>query len=89
MHFSACGFNFEKYYLWEVEYQRANGHTVSRMTAHIVWTTKYRYPVLVGDIQLRCRTILKQVCEAEDVVILKGVVSKEHIHIEYHPARDI
>lgn len=74
-----------------MEYQRTNSHTVSRLTAHIVWATKYRYPVLRGDIQVRCRTILKQVCEAEDVLILKGVVSKDHIHmhIEYRPSRDI
>ena len=68
--------------------QRVNGHSVSRLTAHIVWSTKYRYSVLEGDIQMRCRTILVQICESEDVIILKGVVSKDHIHmlIEYRPS---
>jgi len=68
--------------------QRVNGHSVSRLTAHIVWSTKYRYSVLEGDIQIRCRTILVQICESEDVIILKGVVSKDHIHmhIEYRPS---
>ena len=71
--------------------QRTNGHTVSRLTAHIVWSTKYRYSVLEGDIQLRCRSILVQVCDAEDVVILKGVVSKDHVHmhIEYRPSQSM
>ena len=71
--------------------QRINGHTVSRLTAHIVWSTKYRYSVLEGDIQLRCRTILVQVCDAEDVIILKGVVSKDHVHmhIEYRPSQSM
>ena len=64
-----------------MEKQRTSGHTVSKLTVHIVWSTKYRYSVLQGDIQKRCRSILKQICESEDVVILKGVVSKEHIHI--------
>jgi len=27
---------------------RYSGHTVSRLTVHIVWVTKYRYEVLVG-----------------------------------------
>lgn len=74
-----------------VEYQRINGHTVSRLTAHIVWSTKYRYSVLEGDIKVRCRTILIQVCEAEGVQILKGVVSKDHVHmhIEYRPSQDV
>jgi putative transposase len=58
-----------------------NGHMVSDLTVHIVWATKYRYPVLLGDIQQRCREIIIQICEAEDVIILKGVVSKDHIHI--------
>ena len=74
-----------------MDFQRTNGHSVSRLTAHLVWVTKYRYPVLEGDIKMRCRTILIQVCEAEDIQILKGVVSKDHIHmhIEYRPSQDI
>ena len=65
--------------------QRYNGHTVTRMTVHIVWITKYRYPVLQGDIQSRCRSLIMQICDTEDVTILKGVVSKDHVHmhIEY------
>ena len=67
--------------------QRNGSHRVSIMTAHIVWVTKYRYHVLTGDVQKRCREILIQICDSEDVKILKGVVSKEHIHmhIEYPP----
>ncbi|GFO73513.1 putative transposase [Bathymodiolus japonicus methanotrophic gill symbiont] len=67
--------------------QRRSGHTVTRFTAHLVWVTKYRYPVLKGDIKKRCRELIIQVCDAEDVQILKGVVSKDHVHmhIEYPP----
>ena len=61
--------------------QRAYAHTVSDLIVHIVWSTKYRYRVLQGDIQKRCREILKQISEAEDIVILKGVVSQDHIHM--------
>jgi putative transposase len=68
-----------------VNSQRYNGHTISRMTVHLVWVTKYRYPVLQGDIQSRCRSLIMQICDTEDVTILKGVVSKDHVHmhIEY------
>ena len=70
---------------------RYGGHTVSRLTVHLVWVTKYRYKVLTGDIQKRCRELLIQVCDAEDVRILSGVVSKDHIHIhiEYPPSVSI
>ena len=65
--------------------QRRSGHTVTILKVHLVWVTNYRYPVLKGDIQKRCRELLIQICDAEDVRILKGVVSKDHIHmhIEY------
>ncbi len=40
---------------------------------------------------MRCRTLLIQICEAEDVRILKGVVAKDHVHmhIEYRPSQSI
>ena len=61
------------------------------MTVHLVWVTKYRYKVLTGGIQKRCRELLIQVCDTEDVRILSGVVSKDHIHmhIEYPPSVSI
>ncbi len=70
---------------------RYGSHTVTRFTVHLVWITKYRYHVLKGDIQKRCRELLIQVCDSEDVRILKGVVSKDHVHmhIEYPPSKSI
>lgn len=74
-----------------MSYQRHNSHNVSHLTAHIVWVTKYRYAVLEGDIKYRCRELLRQGCESMDVKILKGVVSKDHIHmhVEYSPKLSI
>ncbi len=71
--------------------QRRMGHTVSVLTAHIVWVTKYRFQVLKGDVQFRCRDLVKQICDTEDVRILKGVISKDHVHIhvEYRPSQSI
>ena len=60
---------------------RYSGHTVTRLTVHVVWVTKYRYKVLQGDVQERCRELLIQVCDTEDVRILGGVVSKDHVHM--------
>ncbi len=47
----------------------------------MVWVTKYRYPVLKGEVQKRCRALLIQDCDALDIKILKGVVSKDHVHM--------
>jgi putative transposase len=60
---------------------RHSSHGVHSLQVHIVWITKYRYQVLQGDIQLRCREIIRQTCNSLDIVILKGVVSKDHIHL--------
>ena len=70
---------------------RHGSHSVTRLTVHIVWVTKYRYKVLEGDIQKRCRELIMQVCDAEDVKILRGAVSKDHVHmlIEYGPSMSI
>ncbi|MEO1133375.1 MAG: IS200/IS605 family transposase [Cyanobacteria bacterium J06639_1] len=70
---------------------RRGSHSVSRLTAHLVWVTKYRYPVLKGEIQQRCRELIIQICDSEDVRIVKGIVSKDHVHmlIEYPPVKSI
>jgi putative transposase len=62
-------------------YNRYVTHTTNSMTAHFVWITKYRYKVLKSDIQLRTRELIQQICNANDVKILKGVVSADHVHI--------
>lgn len=70
---------------------RRSSHTVSNLSCHMVWATKYRYHVLKGDLKQRCRDLLIQICDTENVHILKGVVSKDHIHmhIEYPPSLSI
>ena len=63
------------------QYYRKTTHTTFDCTYHIVWITKYRYPVLVGDISVRVRDLVRQICQENQVEILRGVVSRDHIHI--------
>jgi putative transposase len=60
---------------------RYGSHTVYDIEYHFVWVTKYRYHVLVGDVALRVRELVRQTCEAFEIRILKGAVSKDHVHI--------
>lgn len=60
---------------------RYGSHTVFRIEYHFVWVTKYRYHVLHGDVALRVRELVRQTCEAFEIEIIKGVVSKDHVHI--------
>ena len=60
---------------------RYGTHTVFKIEYHFVWVTKYRYRVLQGDVALRVRELVKQTCQAFEIEILRGVVSKDHVHI--------
>lgn len=60
---------------------RYGSHTVYKIEYHFVWVTKYRYKVLHGDVGQRVRELVRQTCEAFELRILKGVVSKDHVHI--------
>jgi putative transposase len=57
----------------------------------VVFCTKYRYRVLRGEVQERCRDLIRQVCDGLDVRILKGVVSTDHVHLHlsYPPKHSV
>ena len=48
---------------------------------HLVWITRYRYKVLTGDVRVRVRAIIRQVCAENGVEIIKGVLSTDHVHM--------
>jgi putative transposase len=72
---------------------RYGSHTVFNIEYHFVWVTKYRYKVLTGDVATRVRELIRQICEIFEIRIIKGVVSKDHIHVlvsaprRWHPVR--
>jgi REP element-mobilizing transposase RayT len=45
-----------------------------------VWVTKYRYHVLAGEVKLRVRELIRQICQQHDLLIEQGHVSKDHVH---------
>ncbi len=60
---------------------RHGAHTKFEIHVHIVWVTKYRKPIMTGEVGSRVRELIRQVCRDEDVEILKGSVSKDHVHV--------
>ena len=60
---------------------RYGSHTVFNIEYHFVWVAKYRYKVLTEDVALRVRELVRQTCESFEIQIIKGVVSKDHVHI--------
>ena len=51
------------------------------MKVDLVWCTKYRHKALQQDVACRIRDLLRQICEANDIQIVKGHVSKDRIHL--------
>jgi putative transposase len=60
---------------------RYGSHTVFNIEYHFVWVTKYRYKVLSGEVALRVKELVRQSCEAFEINIISGVVSKDHVHV--------
>lgn len=60
---------------------RKTSHSTYDLKYHIVWITKYRKKVLTGQIAERVRTLIREICNQNDVEILKGHVSKDHVHL--------
>ena len=60
---------------------RNGSHTVCNIKYHFVWITKYRYKILQGKIAYRLRELLKQGCDAKGLEIVRGSISKDHVHM--------
>jgi len=60
---------------------RKGSHTLYDLKYHIVWTTKYRKPILTEERGKRVRDLIREICLTNNVKILRGHVSKDHIHI--------
>jgi putative transposase len=60
---------------------RHSGHALCDIKYHLVWITKYRYKILRGEVAERARDLIRQICQAREVVILRGSVSPDHIHM--------
>jgi putative transposase len=56
-------------------------HTVFHHRYHVVWVPKYRFKVLHGAVRERVREIVRQVCDEMGVTIMKGVLSRDHVHL--------
>ena len=60
---------------------RKTSHVIYECKYHICWLSKYRYPVLAGKVGLRVRELIRQIAVANEVEIITGVVSSDHVHI--------
>ena len=60
---------------------RKLSHVVYKCDYHIVWTPKYRYRVLFGEIKRLVEKDLRMLCEWKGVEIIEMNVQIDHIHL--------
>ena len=60
---------------------RHGSHSVFMIHLHVVWITKYREAILKGDVAHRVRDLIREICRSDDVEIMKGRVSSDHVHL--------
>ena len=48
---------------------------------HVVFTTKYRRPVMRGEVAVRLRELIREICKVNEIEILRGHVSPDHVHL--------
>lgn len=61
-------------------YKRGS-HAVWACQYHLVWITKYRYAVLVGDVALRAREVLREIARSLEMTIYAGAINRDHVHM--------
>jgi REP-associated tyrosine transposase len=64
-----------------MENYKSGSHTRHDLKVHLVWITKYRKPVLRGEIAVRVRDLIREICAVQEVTILKGHVAKDPVHL--------
>ena len=51
------------------------------MRYHFVFITKYRKPVLRGDIAKEIRDLVREICRTHDIEIVRGHIRPDHVHL--------
>ena len=64
-----------------MERYRTSSHSRYDIKYHFVWVTKYRKGILRGDVGVRVRELVREVCRTNDIEILQGAVSCDHVHV--------
>ena len=63
-----------------MEYKRGS-HSLYDLKYHVVFCTKYRYRILTGQVAVRTRELIREVCTANYIDIISGGLSPDHIHL--------
>ena len=60
---------------------KSGSHAVWDCKYHLVWITRYRYPVLQGDVGERARELLREISRSLEMTINAGAINRDHVHM--------
>ena len=64
-----------------MEHYRTGPHSRFDLKYHFVWITKYRRGVLGGEVGVRLRDLVREICRTYEIEILQGSISRDHVHV--------
>ena len=64
-----------------MERYRTGAHSRFDLKYHFVWIPKYRKPILSGEVGVRLRYLVREICRTLEIEILEGSVSSDHVHV--------
>jgi putative transposase len=64
-----------------LEGYKSNNNVIYSSKYHVVWTPKYRRPVLVGATAKRCQALIREVAAKYDAEIMASEIMSDHVHL--------
>jgi len=70
---------------------RIGAHTKSDLKVHVIWIPKYRKRVLLGEVSVRLRNILRRIASEQGLEVISGKIAVDHVHmfVSYRPSLSI
>jgi len=65
---------------YKIKY-KSNNNIIYSCKYHVVWTPKYRRPVLTGGVDERLKTIINEVGEETSSEIIEMEIMPDHVHL--------
>ncbi|MCP3678806.1 MAG: IS200/IS605 family transposase, partial [Gammaproteobacteria bacterium] len=63
-----------------MEYKHGS-HSIYDLKYHVVFCTKYRPRILTGQVGIRARQLIREVCRRKYVDVVSGSMSPDHVQI--------
>lgn len=60
---------------------KSNNNVVYRCAYHVVWCPKYRRPVIKGEVDLRLKEIIEDVCRERGAELVELETMPDHVHL--------